>query len=70
MLKALNHSGSQIRASDTFRAHENGRERKNFFKKNFRLKKVLIIYNINLMVFIASAVDSVELSKPYNGGKQ
>lgn len=47
-----------------------GGERKNFFEKNFRLKKVLIIYNINLMVFIASAVDSFELSKPYNGRKQ
>lgn len=47
-----------------------GGKGKNLKKKNFRLKKVLIIYNINLMVFIASAVDSVELSKPYNGGKQ
>jgi len=32
---------------------------------------MLIIYNINVMVFIASVViDSIEFSKPYNHGNQ
>ena len=35
------------------------------------MKKMLIIYNISLVVFRASVViDSFELSKPYNHGNQ
>lgn len=51
VLKALNHAKSQIRAFDIFRTTDNGKK-KGGGELTLKLKEVLIIYSINLLVFM------------------